>query len=139
MKNSPALPGGLLESKPTSPNTFGYSATSAFLVLGDKRRSCVVRSRFWKRLVLVFWLTNRQEGSESQANHSPSQVVHGVQMTQEPKQRATEQVRNIPKSCGMGLNPELQALPEPGNVAADEVHDDLTEIDAMISEGSPTR
>ena len=38
MKNNPDLPGGLLKSKPTWPNTFGYSATSAFLVLGDKRR-----------------------------------------------------------------------------------------------------
>ena len=31
MKNNPALPGGLLKSKPTWSNTFGYSATSAFL------------------------------------------------------------------------------------------------------------
>ena len=31
MKNNPALPGGLLKSKPTWSNTFGCSATSAFL------------------------------------------------------------------------------------------------------------
>ena len=39
MKSNPALPGGLLKSKPTWSNAFGCSATSAFFVLGDKRRS----------------------------------------------------------------------------------------------------
>ena len=39
MKSNPALPGGSLKSKPTWSNTFGCSATSAFFVLGDKRRS----------------------------------------------------------------------------------------------------
>jgi hypothetical protein len=38
MNNNPALPGGLLESKPTWLNTFGCSTTSAFFVLGGKRR-----------------------------------------------------------------------------------------------------
>ena len=32
MKNNPALPGGLLKSKPTWSNAFAYSATSAFLL-----------------------------------------------------------------------------------------------------------
>ena len=31
MKNSPALLGGLLKGKPTWPNAFGCSATSAYL------------------------------------------------------------------------------------------------------------
>jgi len=39
MKSNSALPGGLLKSKPTWPNTFGCSATSAFFVLGNKSRS----------------------------------------------------------------------------------------------------
>ena len=39
MKNNPAVPEGSLKSKPTWLNTFGCSATSAFFVLGDKRRS----------------------------------------------------------------------------------------------------
>jgi hypothetical protein len=32
MKNNPALPGGSLKSKPTWPNAFECSATSAFFV-----------------------------------------------------------------------------------------------------------
>jgi hypothetical protein len=36
MKNNPALPGGLLKSKPTWPKTFGCSATSAFLFLATR-------------------------------------------------------------------------------------------------------
>jgi hypothetical protein len=39
MKNNPALPGGSLKSKPMRSNAFGCSATSAFFVLGDVRRS----------------------------------------------------------------------------------------------------
>jgi hypothetical protein len=39
MKNNSALPGGSLKSKPTWPNAFGCSATSAFFVLGDGRYS----------------------------------------------------------------------------------------------------
>jgi hypothetical protein len=39
IKSNSALPGGLLKSKPTWPNAFGCSATSAFFVLGDKGRS----------------------------------------------------------------------------------------------------
>jgi hypothetical protein len=40
MKNNPALPGGLLKSKPTWSNAFGCSATSAFLfsVVGIQAR-----------------------------------------------------------------------------------------------------
>jgi hypothetical protein len=37
MKNNPDLPGGSLKSKPTWPNAFGCSATSAFCVPGGKR------------------------------------------------------------------------------------------------------
>ena len=36
MKNNPALPGGSLKSKPTWPNAFGCSATSAFFVLATR-------------------------------------------------------------------------------------------------------
>jgi hypothetical protein len=39
MKNNPAMPGGSLKSKPMLSNTFGWSATSAFFVLSDVRRS----------------------------------------------------------------------------------------------------
>ena len=34
MKNNPALPGGLLKSKPTWPNAFGCWATSVFCFRG---------------------------------------------------------------------------------------------------------
>ena len=34
MKGNPALPGGLLKSKPTWSNSFGCSATSAFFFRG---------------------------------------------------------------------------------------------------------
>ena len=43
MKSNPAVPGGSLTSKPTWSNTFGCSATSAFFVLGDVRRSQSLR------------------------------------------------------------------------------------------------
>ena len=36
-------------------------------------------------------------------------------------------------------SPELQASPEPSNVAAEDVEGDLDEINAMISEGGPIR
>ena len=36
MKNNPTLPGGSLKSKPTWPNAFGCSATSAFLFLATR-------------------------------------------------------------------------------------------------------
>ena len=45
MKSNPAVPGGSLESKPTWPNTFGCSATSAFFVLAVRRRACQVQNR----------------------------------------------------------------------------------------------
>ena len=45
MKSNPAVPGGSLVSKPTWSNTFGCSATSAFFVLGDVRRSQPLRER----------------------------------------------------------------------------------------------
>ena len=35
--------------------------------------------------------------------------------------------------------PEVEALPEPRNVAVEDVQGDQNEINAMISEGSPTR
>ena len=36
MKSNPVLPGGSLKSKPTWRNALGCSATSAFLILGDR-------------------------------------------------------------------------------------------------------
>ena len=37
MKSNPALPGGLMTSKPTCPNTSGCLDTSAFFVLVGRR------------------------------------------------------------------------------------------------------
>ena len=39
MKDTPANPGGSLKSKPTWPNAFGSSATSAFFVLSEKKHT----------------------------------------------------------------------------------------------------
>jgi hypothetical protein len=39
MKSNSALPGGSLVSKPTWSNTCGCSTTSAFFVLGGRRRA----------------------------------------------------------------------------------------------------
>ena len=53
MKNNPALPGGSLKSKPTWSNAFGCSATSAFFVLGDKRRSEPRGKSLWQERFLL--------------------------------------------------------------------------------------
>ena len=60
MKNNPALPEGSLKSKPTWPNTFGCSATSAFLFLATRgvRNHYLVshRKRFPMGLLLLIIL-----------------------------------------------------------------------------------
>jgi hypothetical protein len=91
--------------------------------------------RVWIRPLGTDW----QEDSGSETKHRPSLIVHGVRMIQKPKQRAVKQARSILKSCRVGPSPELQASPEPRNVAAEDVQGDLDEINTMISEGSPTR
>jgi len=63
----------------------------------------------------------------------------GVRMLQEPRQRTAEQARSTLKSCGVVPGLELQASLEARNVTAEGVHDDLDEINTMVSEGSPTR
>jgi hypothetical protein len=45
---------------------------------------------------------------------------------------------SIPKSCGVGPSPKLQASPEPSNVVAEDRQADLDESNQMISEGGPS-
>jgi hypothetical protein len=43
MKGNPAVPGGLLTSKPTWPNAEGCSPTSAFFCLRRRERAAITR------------------------------------------------------------------------------------------------
>ena len=47
MKSNPAVPGGSLMSKPTWSNTFGFSATSAFLFLAARDMRSQRGKSFW--------------------------------------------------------------------------------------------
>ena len=46
-------------------------------------------------------------------------------MIQESKQQTVEQAQGTLKSCETRLSPEPQVSPEPRNVAAEDVQDDL--------------
>jgi hypothetical protein len=64
---------------------------------------------------------------------------HGVRVIQKPEDRAVKHAWSNPKACGVGSSLELHVSPEPRNVAAESVQDDLDEVNTMISEGSPSR
>jgi hypothetical protein len=66
MKNNPAVPGGSLKSKPTWPNAFGCSATSAFLFSALQEMAGVL-SEYTK--------TNRTGAQDAQIEHDPSRFV----------------------------------------------------------------
>ena len=53
LNGSPGQPGGLLKSKPTWPETFGFSATSAFFVLSARQGQSAATICGCLRLVLI--------------------------------------------------------------------------------------
>jgi hypothetical protein len=78
MKNNPAVPGGSLKSKPTRPNAFGCSATSAFLfsVLQDGRDVLQVVQKM-PGVFPQYAKTNRTGAHYAQIEHDPSRFVSG--------------------------------------------------------------
>ena len=80
----------------------------------------------------------RREGSASETKHRAWLVVNGMQMIHEPKRRTVKQAWSIPKSCGVGPSPKLQASPESSNVVAGDLQADLDDGNQMVSEGGPS-